>query len=36
MKVTQQVLARPACLVFERAENRIHCIGAVLVATLES
>lgn len=35
MEVTEEVFESPASIVFEQAENRLHTIKAVLVATLE-
>lgn len=35
LEVTDDVLSSPASLVFDQAENRLHTIKAVLVATLE-
>ncbi|GAA2473818.1 ornithine carbamoyltransferase [Streptomyces longisporus] len=35
LEVTDDVFSSPASLVFEQAENRLHTIKAVLVATLE-
>jgi ornithine carbamoyltransferase len=34
IEVTDQVFESPACIAFEQAENRMHTIKAVLVATL--
>jgi ornithine carbamoyltransferase len=34
MEVTEEVFESPASLVFDEAENRLHTIKAVLVATL--
>ncbi|PMR77828.1 ornithine carbamoyltransferase [Billgrantia endophytica] len=34
IEVTEEVFESPACIVFEQAENRMHTIKAVLVATL--
>ena len=34
MEVTDQVFESPASIVFDQAENRMHTIKAVLVATL--
>lgn len=36
MEVTEEVFESPASIVFEQAENRLHTIKAVLVATLGS
>jgi ornithine carbamoyltransferase len=35
LEVTDDVFSSPASLVFDQAENRLHTIKAVLVATLE-
>ena len=35
LEVTDQVFSSPASVVFDQAENRLHTIKAVLVATLE-
>lgn len=35
LDVTEEVFESPASLVFEEAENRVHAIKAVLVATLD-
>jgi ornithine carbamoyltransferase len=34
MEVTEEVFESPASIVFEQAENRMHTIKAVLVATI--
>ncbi|PTB97975.1 ornithine carbamoyltransferase subunit F, partial [Thalassospira xiamenensis] len=34
MEVTDEVFESPASIVFDQAENRMHTIKAVLVATL--
>ena len=34
VEVTEEVFESPACIAFEQAENRMHTIKAVLVATL--
>lgn len=34
MEVTEDVFESPASIVFDQAENRMHTIKAVLVATL--
>jgi ornithine carbamoyltransferase len=34
MEVTDQVFESPASVVFDQAENRLHTIKAILVATL--
>ena len=34
MEVTEEVFESPAAIVFDQAENRMHTIKAVLVATL--
>ena len=34
LEVTDEVFRSPACIVFDQAENRLHTIKAVLVATL--
>jgi ornithine carbamoyltransferase len=36
LEVTEDVFESPASLVFDEAENRLHTIKAVLVATLAS
>jgi ornithine carbamoyltransferase len=36
LEVTDEVFASPASVVFDQAENRLHTIKAVLVATLGS
>jgi ornithine carbamoyltransferase len=36
LEVTEEVFESPASLVFDEAENRLHTIKAVMVATLES
>ena len=36
LEVTDDVFASPASIVFEQAENRLHTIKAILVATLGS
>jgi ornithine carbamoyltransferase len=35
LEVTDEVFSSPASVVFDQAENRLHTIKAVLVATLE-
>ena len=35
-KVTHEVFESPASIVFEQAENRLHTIKAILVATIGS
>jgi ornithine carbamoyltransferase len=35
LEVTEDVFESPASVVFDEAENRLHTIKAVLVATLE-
>lgn len=34
MEVTEEVFESPASVVFDQAENRMHSIKAVLVATM--
>ena len=34
MEVTEEVFESPASIVFDQAENRLHTIKAILVATL--
>jgi len=34
IEVTEEVFESPACIAFDQAENRMHTIKAVLVATL--
>ena len=34
LEVTGEVLRSPASIVFDQAENRLHTIKAILVATL--
>ena len=34
MEVTEEVFESPASIVFDQAENRMHTIKAILVATL--
>jgi len=36
MEVTDEVFESPASIVFDQAENRMHTIKAVLVATMTS
>jgi ornithine carbamoyltransferase len=36
LEVTEEVFESPASLVFDEAENRLHTIKAVLVATIGS
>ena len=36
LEVTEEVFESPASLVFDEAENRLHTIKAVMVATLGS
>ena len=36
LEVTEEVFESPASIVFDEAENRMHTIKAVLVATLGS
>jgi ornithine carbamoyltransferase len=36
MEVTEEVFESPASIVFDEAENRVHTIKAVMVATLGS
>ena len=36
MEVTEEVFESPASVVFDQAENRVHTIKAVMVATLGS
>jgi ornithine carbamoyltransferase len=36
LEVTEQVFESPASIVFDQAENRVHTIKAVMVATLGS
>jgi ornithine carbamoyltransferase len=36
MEVTEEVFESPASIVFDQAENRVHTIKAVMVATLGS
>jgi ornithine carbamoyltransferase len=35
-EITAEVFESPASIVFDEAENRIHAIKAVMMATLES
>jgi ornithine carbamoyltransferase len=35
LEVTDEVFSSPASVVFDQAENRLHTIKSVLVATLE-
>jgi ornithine carbamoyltransferase len=35
-EVTDEVFESPQSIVFDQAENRVHTIKAILVATLES
>jgi ornithine carbamoyltransferase len=35
MEVTESVFEGPSSIVFDQAENRVHTIKAVLVATIE-
>jgi ornithine carbamoyltransferase len=34
MEVTEEVFESPASIVFDEAENRMHTIKAILIATL--
>jgi ornithine carbamoyltransferase len=34
MEVTEEVFESPACIAFDEAENRMHTIKAIMVATL--
>jgi ornithine carbamoyltransferase len=34
VEVTETVFESPACIAFDQAENRMHTIKAILVATL--
>ncbi len=34
LKETDEVFESPACIVFDQAENRMHTIRALMVATL--
>ncbi|MHB0996668.1 MAG: ornithine carbamoyltransferase, partial [Elusimicrobiales bacterium] len=34
IEVTEDVFESPACIAFDQAENRMHTIKAVMVATL--
>jgi ornithine carbamoyltransferase len=34
VEVTSEVFNSPACIAFDQAENRLHTIEAILVATL--
>jgi ornithine carbamoyltransferase len=36
LEVTHEVFESSACIVFEQAENRLHTIKAILVATIGS
>jgi ornithine carbamoyltransferase len=36
MEVTEEVFESPASIVFDQAENRMHTIKAILVATLSN
>jgi ornithine carbamoyltransferase len=36
LEVTNEVFEFPSSIVFDRAENRLHTIKAILVATLRS
>jgi ornithine carbamoyltransferase len=36
MEVTEEVFESPASVVFDEAENRVHTIKAVMLATLGS
>ena len=36
LEVTNEVFESPASIVFEQAENRLHTIKAILVATIGS